>query len=243
LRYQWRLNGVPIPGANQPVYAITNATPTHAGSYTAEVRNALDDSVITVTSEAASLAVEADGLVHGRLRVETFRDIPGTRLTALTNHARFPHQPDHQSWVTLFESASNVGDNYGVRLSGYLVPPRSGDYRFFISADDESALFLSSDERPEAKRLIAREPSWNRDRLWQATHGRPRRENVSAPIRLEAGARYYVEALMKEGDGSDNLAVTWQMPGDPEPENHALPIIGEFLAVPTTWLESGDRSK
>lgn len=36
------------------------------------------------------------------------------------------------------------GDSYGVRVRGYLVPPESGDYRFFISADDHGALSLST---------------------------------------------------------------------------------------------------
>ena len=35
----------------------------------------------------------------------------------------------------------------------------------------------------------------------------------SAPITLEAGKRYYIEALMKEGIGGDNLAVGWIPPG------------------------------
>ncbi|MHC2993445.1 hypothetical protein OB13_18385, partial [Pontibacter sp. HJ8] len=34
----------------------------------------------------------------------------------------------------------------------------------------------------------------------------------SAKITLEAGKRYYIEALMKEENGGDNLAVGWQLP-------------------------------
>src|SRR6185436_10377090 len=33
----------------------------------------------------------------------------------------------------------------------------------------------------------------------------------------------------KEGGGGDNLAVTWQTPGDPEPANGAAAIPGNFL--------------
>jgi hypothetical protein len=35
-------------------------------------------------------------------------------------------------------------------------------------------------------------------------------ENRSQPVTLEGGKRYYIEALMAEGYGNDNLAVTWQ---------------------------------
>jgi hypothetical protein len=41
---------------------------------------------------------------------------------------------------------------------------------------------------------------------------------------------YYFEALMKEGGGGDNLAVTWQLPGAPEPANGSTPISGVYLA-------------
>ena len=34
----------------------------------------------------------------------------------------------------------------------------------------------------------------------------------SAPVYLEAGRRYYVEALHQQGSGGDNLAVRWQLP-------------------------------
>ena len=43
------------------------------------------------------------------------------------------------------------------------------------------------------------------------------------------GFRYYIEALQKEGAGGDNLAVTWQKPGDPAPVNGDPPIPGACL--------------
>jgi WD40 repeat protein/serine/threonine protein kinase/tetratricopeptide (TPR) repeat protein len=248
LRYQWLLNGRSIPHASQESYTVQAATPNHAGIYTVEVRDASDDSVLTVSSEPATLAVESESLVYGRLRLETYQNIEDpklsqiTKLSILTNHARFPSQPDSRSWAHQFEAPSNFGDYYGARLSGYLVPPRTGDYRFFICSDDEGALFLSTDHTPENKRQIAHEPFWSRDRLWQGAFARPRRENVSEPIRLEAGKRYYIEALMMEGAGSDNLAVTWQMPGEPEPANLAPSIPGTYLAVPEEWLNPSTNS-
>ncbi|MCF7668410.1 MAG: carbohydrate-binding protein, partial [Verrucomicrobia bacterium] len=54
--------------------------------------------------------------------------------------------------------------------------------------------------------------------------------NISDPIPLEAGKKYYIEALMKEGEGGDNLAVAWQKPGDPELQNDDPPISGNYLS-------------
>ena len=53
LSYQWQLNGVPIPGATEPTYMITNAQPAAAGNYTVIVTN----SVGSATSSPAMLTV------------------------------------------------------------------------------------------------------------------------------------------------------------------------------------------
>ena len=46
----------------------------------------------------------------------------------------------------------------------------------------------------------------------------------SAPINLIAGQKYYIEALQKEHDGGDNLAVGWAKPGqDPSSPSEVIP--------------------
>src|SRR5207247_11456236 len=78
-----------------------------------------------------------------------------------------------------------------------LVPVPSPSDSYTLSLHD--ALPISS---PNNKVLIAREPGWNGPRDWIGTDrrnaGAP--ENRSAPITLQAGSRYYVEALHKEGE-------------------------------------------
>jgi hypothetical protein len=51
-------------------------------------------------------------------------------------------------------------------------------------------------------------------------------EQLSEPVGLDAGKRYYIEVLHKEGDSKDHLSVTWQAPGAPR----AMPITGQWLA-------------
>jgi hypothetical protein len=149
---------------------------------------------------------------------------------------RWPGQPDLIGTVPTFETPPNAIDRYGVRLSGLLTASETGDYTFFLSSDDEGALYLSTDDQPANKALIASEPQWNGSREWQtganqASRGDPP-ANISAPIHLESGKQYYVEALMKEGAQGDNLAVTWQLPSQPAaPQNGSDPIGSAFLSA------------
>src|SRR6185437_5280364 len=50
-------------------------------------------------------------------------------------------------------------------------------------------------------------PGWTSSQEWGKYS-----EQQSAPVSLTAGQKYYIEALMKEGQGGDNLAVGWQLP-------------------------------
>ncbi|MFM8360017.1 MAG: PA14 domain-containing protein, partial [Verrucomicrobiota bacterium] len=151
----------------------------------------------------------------GYLRREVWFNVPGALVSDLTGSPRFQEPPDLVDLVPSFETPSNLAEAYGQRLSGWIVAPQTGDYVFYVSSDDQSEVYLSTDADPANRRLICREPEWNGSRVWTA--GRVRDpvnpENRSGPIRLEAGRRYYVEALHKETYGGDNLAVTWAYQG------------------------------
>jgi hypothetical protein len=155
--------------------------------------------------------------------------------------ANFPAAPEpfggtplESGRVLTFEAPPDIADSYGVILTGYVAPSQSGYYSFYLCSDNEGELWLSSDENPENSSLLATDSAdGNPPRTWVNGTGRPSVEglpsNVSAPVFLEAGRRYYVEAIAKEGDQSDNLAVTWQRAGEPAPTNGAPPI-------DQTWL-------
>jgi len=109
--------------------------------------------------------------------------------------------------LTAFEAPTDSGDNYGSRIRGYIYPPTTGAYRFWIASDDEGELWLSTNENPANKARIANVPGWTVSREWNKFP-----EQRSALINLQAGQRYYIEALHKEGVGGDNLAVRWALP-------------------------------
>src|SRR5215831_2376959 len=72
--------------------------------------------------------------------------------------ARFPRYPNHPSDSeirTSFEAPANIGDYYLTRMRGYLHPPVTGNYTFWIASDNSSELWLSTDEDPAMVKRIA----------------------------------------------------------------------------------------
>ncbi len=67
----------------------------------------------------------------------------------------------------LLEVPVNIDDNYGSRMKGWLMPPATGDYVFWIALDDNGELWLSSDDHPENKALVCKQPwSTYSPRFW-----------------------------------------------------------------------------
>lgn len=166
----------------------------------------------------------------GSIVREVWNNIPGTAVTDLTNDPRYPNTPDSTNLVTTaFESPTDVLDNYGQRMHGYILPPVTGDYTFWIATDDNGELWLSTDATPATKRLIAQVTGWTSSREWTKEPAQQ-----SAPIRLTANQPYYISALQKEGGGGDNLAVRWLRPDGvdegPIPATYLLPWGTAFTA-------------
>ena len=79
-------------------------------------------------------------------------------------------------------------------MRALLLPPQTGTYFFWISSDDNGALYLSTDENPATRVQIATVNSWTSSREWTKEANQK-----SAGINLVGGQRYYIEALQKEG--------------------------------------------
>jgi hypothetical protein len=116
--------------------------------------------------------------------------------------------PNISDTLTSFEAETNSGDNYGQRIRGYITAPATGIYTFWIASDDNGELWLSTSSNPAGKSLIASVPTWTYQRSW-TDHS----SQKSAQITLTQGQRYYIEALQKEANAGDHLAVGWAKPG------------------------------
>jgi len=144
----------------------------------------------------------------GTVISERWDNIDGDNLDALKSDLRYPNNPDVTEILTQFSSDLDL-DSYGGRIYGWVYVPATGDYTFWINSDNQGELWLSTDDDPENIELIATESGYSGLNAWGTG------EQQSGPITLQAGNRYYIEALWKEGGGGDNCQVAWQGPGVP----------------------------
>jgi hypothetical protein len=167
----------------------------------------------TVNSPLAALDLRpvTNHFGTGSILREYWNDLRGMKVQDLVASPSFPDRPSGSECVTSLdiESAGPGIDYYGARFRGYLHPPVTGEYTFWIAADDAGQFWLSTDENPGNKRLICEAAAWSlfRHNWWKSS------EQESAPIHLEGGKRYFIEALHKEGGGGDFLSVAWETPG------------------------------
>jgi hypothetical protein len=167
---------------------------------------AFDNSGDSTVSDTVRITVTAC-TPSGSISAEGYANIPGGNVSDLTSHPSYPNSPAVTAQLGSFEYGPNYGDNYGARVRGYICVPETGYYTFYIAGDDQSGLWLSTDENPANKVLIAYVETWVNFRSW-FTYPTQR----SAPIRLIKGVRYYIETLHKEAVGPDHLSVAWTLP-------------------------------
>ncbi|MGB7326668.1 MAG: PA14 domain-containing protein [Rubripirellula sp.] len=148
-----------------------------------------------------------NGQPTGVLLREYWDDVKDKGIGGLKKHPGFPDKPTGTSRVTRFEGPVNWKEYFGTRIRGCIHPPQTGDYTFSVAADDHAELWISSSDDPADKQRIVKLDRWTRPDDWDKYP-----EQKSKPIRLEAGKRYYIEALQIEATVDDCLAVGWQLP-------------------------------
>jgi len=153
LSYQWRLNGINLPGANAASLTILNAQVLNGGSYSVVVANAAG----AVTSEPAGLFVfvlpvpPGDNFVDRVSRIALIGAVSGTNLFA----TREPGEPNHAgqpggrsvwySWtapasgVVTFTTAGSTFDTLLAVYTGTVVSNLT-----VVASDDDSGGFFTS---------------------------------------------------------------------------------------------------
>jgi len=162
----------------------------------------------TITGDIWSFTTGTSG---GTLTRAVWTGINGSSVADLTGYRWYPGRPDILEEVPSFEGPTNWGDHYGTLMHGFLTPPNTGNYTFWIAGDNNCELWLSSDADPANQVKIAEVPTWANPPRWEDYS-----EQESDLVTLTAGRSYYIRALQKEHEGGDGIAVSWQGPGIPQ---------------------------
>lgn len=233
-----------VLGDRRRVNLLTTPLDRDFAEYYLTVSNVTDQAAIgnSVSNNSINLTIIIqDNLIN----YARFDGITNTDIGSLTNSQAFTAWRagtgaatiQQKIAVTTLDTTGNRGgnvDNYGAIMWGYLVPPSTGAYRFYLGSDDQGALYLSTDSAPANKVMIAQVTSWGNYLQWLSNLGggviNPGATGAngftnffdyptgvhtwwSKPINLQADHPYYFEALQKEGLGGDSFGFTWEWTG------------------------------
>ncbi|HEU5069604.1 MAG TPA: cadherin domain-containing protein [Verrucomicrobiae bacterium] len=180
-------------------------------NFTLSIRVADNGAPPLATTTSVSLTlISPDTIAVTNLQREMFYNLgTSTSLASLTNNVKYPGRPDGLLAFGDFSTDQNVADGYGSRARGYVVPSVSGDYRFFLSSDDDGQLRFSPNENPSNAVLIASVTGWSDVTQWTKFPS----QTSPLQVGLVAGQRYYLEVLQKDGSGGDHFEVGWLVSG------------------------------
>ncbi|MHB1306053.1 MAG: PA14 domain-containing protein [Limisphaerales bacterium] len=226
---KWQKNGVDIP--NSDTNRLTVAVV--AADNGAKFKAIITTSAGTLTSAEGTLTVAefTNEFAVGVVKFEAYHDIGGTAIQGLLDSEKFPDQPDNTMLLTGIDTPSAYGENYGARVSGFIIPPESGDYHFFIRSDDASQFFLSANETPPDPMELQGLATAEETGCCQAFLEPGALQTTADPIALVAGRKYAFVALLKEGGGGDFLQVAARKEGDATAAANLRPLSGVWIGA------------
>ena len=80
-----------------------------------------------------SYAQSCPGL--GSINFQRWNNITGSSVINLTSNSNYPSNPSASGTYTIFEIPGNSGNNFGMKVYGYICPPTTGSYVFWIASD------------------------------------------------------------------------------------------------------------
>jgi hypothetical protein len=228
----------PAGSVGDNIVDLVTSTQTAAKTYTVTI-NGVKDQSFPGNSVAANSTLQftAFTLVQGYLTFEHYDNLSGATDADITKALADPRvvagTPTTAGFLigrfdtrTIF--ADDTHENYLSRTTGFITPTESGDYNFFLRSDDASRLYLSANEtmpNPATATPIAIETG-----CCQAFQ-EPGSAVTSETITLQAGKRYAIMVLHKEGGGGDWMMVAWRNTSDPTPAAELPFLPGQYLST------------
>ncbi|MGV3661042.1 MAG: FG-GAP-like repeat-containing protein [Prosthecobacter sp.] len=148
---------------------------------------------------------------QGAAKAEVFKGITGTAVSSLEASSKYPSNPDETKLVRSLDNPITLND-VGQRVTGFIVPKVSGNYKLYIASDNESRLrFNPAGTSPGGLTAACSSPTvshyeWTRS----ATQASP-------AYALTEGVSYAFEVLHKGDFATNHYSVAWSGPGMANP--------------------------
>lgn len=216
----------------------TSATFSKTGDYT--IRVTLDDQNGNTLQRSKTITIKKPSLpaVTGASRSVELNYWWGvSSISDLLQRGDYPGAEHSTALLDVLEYPSQNTDNYCTQIRGYIIAPVTDTYLFDISSDDQSQFWLSTDESPLNKQLIAEITSYANPGNYV---------NGLQTVPMIAGQKYYFETYHHQGTGGDHFSVRWEVSGyEREPISADYIVAGNIaptiatLDTPTTVYMGG----
>ena len=156
------------------------------------------------------------------VRLQVWLDTDVSSAAAALAVARGGTPPSMVDTLLKVEWPTWGADHYVAYVAGFLVPPASGDYTFYVTGDDRSSLALSEDaDLTKAAEICSVSVSTSANQWTRYASQR------SAARTLIAGNAYAFYLVMSESSKSDGAQVGWT---GPAPIGAAITVIdGQYV--------------
>lgn len=188
---------------------------TLAGSLTSTTISGIasfPDLKMNAAGDDCQFVATADGL--NSATSAAFRVGPGNGLLREWWQGRtdFSTSPDGKEILgSAVECPVMLATNESLRISGKIIPPQSGAYKFWIAGAGAPELWLGVDSFPTNEVKIVAVTGKTPYSKWPHIN-----EAGSESVNLTAGKKYYFEIRQWQSKGSTQLHVRWQLPDGSE---------------------------
>jgi hypothetical protein len=150
----------------------------------------------------------------GFVKREIWENTTTTTLNDAVLVAQGGSVPSTTSYLARMDYPGNTMDTYVDKLSGWLVPPVTGNYVFYISSDDDAGLWIIPDANDKAIVNVTDTPPLCSVTGWRGYGDyTSSTEQMSAPVALQAGVPVKMVVIHRDGTGGDFATVAWTLPG------------------------------
>ncbi|MCP5517293.1 MAG: Ig-like domain-containing protein [Verrucomicrobiales bacterium] len=255
----YKIQGLTISSAvlsaapNDDTVILTTTKQGEGASYTLVVNNIKDVAGNTIAADS-SMAFKSHVWMPGYVLHKFWDNVTANTIAGLEADPRYPDNP---TWISIEPAAeyppnggNEGGSNYGNTLEWWFSPPQNGEYVMYTCSDDPSDLYLSTDDDPANKVLVAQETAWSNPRQWVNTAGgsdllaKNSYDNPNSMwpglfpwiIELQASQKYYMFSIHTEGGGGDNVGATFTLvqdyvPGSTPADGTAPAFTGNAIGV------------